>query len=155
MHVLIIEDEKPAAKRLISLLQQYDKDIVVLDQLDTVKKAIRWFSEHEPPDLVFMDIQLADGLSFAIFDQVTAPSPIIFTTAYDQYAVQAFKVNSVDYLLKPIGPEELAQAIDKFEQLSSVRGGCTHPRDSDYRYDDAHPAGHHHDDQAVQSLALW
>ena len=117
MHVLIIEDEKPAAKRLASLLQQYDDTLVVLDQLDTVKKAVRWFTEHKAPDLTFMDIQLADGLSFAIFEQVTVTSPIIFTTAYDQYAVQAFKVNSVDYLLKPIGPEELASAISKFKQL--------------------------------------
>lgn len=121
MQVLIIEDEKPAAKRLTSLLRQYDDAIIVLDQLDTVKKAIRWFTEHEAPDLAFMDIQLADGLSFAIFDQITVTSPIIFTTAYDQYAVQAFKVNSVDYLLKPIGPEELAQAINKFKQLHMLK----------------------------------
>ena len=117
MQVLIIEDENPAAKHLTALLRQYDTTIEVLDRIDTVKKAVRWFEDHEAPDLTFMDIQLADGLSFAIFEQTTITSPIIFTTAYDQYAVQAFKVNSVDYLLKPIGTEELAQAIDKFRQF--------------------------------------
>ena len=117
MQVLIIEDEKPAARHLTTLLRQCDPAIVVIDQIDTVKKAIHRFEHHDAPDLVFMDIQLADGLSFAIFEQTTVTSPIIFTTAYDQYAIQAFKVNSVDYLLKPIGAEELAQAIDKFKQF--------------------------------------
>ena len=117
MRVLIIEDEKPAAKHLTTLLQRHGTDIVILDRLDTVRKAVRWFENHDAPDLMFMDIQLADGLSFAIFEQVAITSPIIFTTAYDQYAVQAFKVNSVDYLLKPIDAEELARAIDKFKQL--------------------------------------
>lgn len=116
MQVLIVEDEKPAARHLTALLQKHDPDIEVLAQLDTVKKAVAWFSENRPPDLVFLDIQLADGLSFGIFEQVSVVSPVIFTTAYDQYAVQAFRVNSVDYLLKPIGPDELAQALDKFRQ---------------------------------------
>ena len=116
MQVLIIEDEKPAARHLTALLQKHDPTIEVLAQLDTVKKAVAWFNDHPAPDLVFLDIQLADGLSFSIFEQVTVTSPIIFTTAYDQYAVQAFRVNSVDYLLKPIGPDELAQALDKFWQ---------------------------------------
>ena len=116
MQVLIIEDEKPAARHLTTLLQKQDPSIAVLTQLDTVKKAVAWFAEHSAPDLVFLDIQLADGLSFSIFEQVTVVSPIIFTTAYDQYAVQAFRVNSIDYLLKPIGPGELAQALEKFRQ---------------------------------------
>ncbi len=116
MQVLIIEDEKPAARHLTTLLQKHDPTIAVLTQLDTVKKAVAWFGEHPAPDLVFLDIQLADGLSFSIFEQVAVTSPIIFTTAYDQYAVQAFRVNSVDYLLKPIGPDELGQALDKFWQ---------------------------------------
>lgn len=116
MQVLIVEDEKPAARHLTALLQKHDPAIEVVAQLESVKKAVAWFSENRPPDLVFLDIQLADGLSFSIFEQVRVVSPIIFTTAYDQYAVQAFRVNSVDYLLKPIGPDELAQALDKFRQ---------------------------------------
>ena len=116
MQVLIVEDEKPAARHLTAMLQKHDPTTEVLAQLDTVKKAVAWFSEHPAPDLVFLDIQLADGLSFSIFEQVSVASPIIFTTAYDQYAVQAFRVNSVDYLLKPIGPDELGQALDKFRQ---------------------------------------
>ena len=116
MNVLIIEDEKPAAQHLTTLLRRYDDKLTVLDQLDTVKKAVRWLTEQPAPNLIFMDIQLADGLSFTIFEQVTVPAPVIFTTAYDQYAIQAFKVNSVDYLLKPIGLDELSAALQKFEQ---------------------------------------
>ena len=116
MNVLIIEDEKPAAQHLTTLLRRYNNSLVVLDQLDTVKKAVRWLTEQPAPDLIFMDIQLADGLSFTIFEQVTVPAPVIFTTAYDQYAIQAFKVNSVDYLLKPIGMDELSAAMQKFEK---------------------------------------
>ena len=117
MQVLIIEDEKPAARHLTALLQRCDPAIIVLDRIDTVKKAVYWFQHHKAPDLTFMDIQLADGLSFTIFEQTAVTSPVIFTTAYDQYAVQAFKVNSVDYLLKPIGADELAQSIQKFRQI--------------------------------------
>ncbi len=117
MRVLIIEDEKPAAKRLSTLLSQCDREIIILDQLDTVRKAVAWFGQHPAPDLIFMDIQLADGLSFDIFSKVPVVSPIIFTTAYDQYAIQAFKVNSIDYLLKPIDPEALAGALKKFKSL--------------------------------------
>ena len=116
MNVLIIEDEKPAAQHLTALLRRYNDRLIVLDQLDTVKKAVRWLAEQPAPDLIFMDIQLADGLSFAIFEQVTVPAPVIFTTAYDQYAIQAFKVNSVDYLLKPISLDELSAAMQKFEK---------------------------------------
>ena len=116
MNVLIIEDEKPAAQHLTTLLRRYDDNLTVLNQLDTVKKAVRWLTEQPAPDLIFMDIQLADGLSFTIFEQVTVPAPVIFTTAYDQYAIQAFKVNSVDYLLKPIDLDELSAAMQKFEK---------------------------------------
>lgn len=117
MKVLIIEDEKAAAKRLKSLLQQLDAQLQILTVLDTVKQAVRWFQENPPPDLTFMDIQLADGLSFEIFEQFEVKSPVIFTTAYDQYAIKAFKVNSVDYLLKPIDPKELKAGLEKFKQL--------------------------------------
>ncbi len=130
MQVLIIEDEKPAARHLTTLLQKHDPTIEVLAQLETVKKAVVWFGEHPAPDLVFLDIQLADGLSFSIFEQVSVTSPIIFTTAYDQYAVQAFRVNSVDYLLKPIGPDELGQALDKFRQFHgalTTQSAVQHP----------------------------
>jgi DNA-binding LytR/AlgR family response regulator len=113
MNILIIEDELPAAKQLTKLLQARDKDMEILDTLDSVEGAVRWLKAFNSPDLIFMDIQIADGLSFDIFRQVTVSAPVIFTTAFDQYAVQAFKVNAIDYLLKPIDPEDLAKALDK------------------------------------------
>lgn len=113
--VLIIEDEPLAAKRLIRLLNQLAPDIEVLDILDTVKASVEWLSKKEA-ELIFMDIHLADGNSFAIFDQVQPKAPIIFCTAYDQYALQAFRLNSIHYLLKPIEKEELEHALDKFKQ---------------------------------------
>lgn len=115
MKVLIVEDESMAAKRLSSLLNKLEPEIEILDQLDSVKTAVKWLSEHQA-DLLFFDIQLADGLSFEIFNQIKISTPIIFTTAFDEYAIQAFKVNSIDYLLKPIDPEELQNALDKFHQ---------------------------------------
>lgn len=119
MTVLIIEDEKPAAKRLERLVQNHDDQIQVVGKLDSVKGAVRWFGENETPDLVFMDIQLADGLSFEIFEHVQVSAPIIFTTAYDEYALKAFKVNSIDYLLKPIDESELASAFEKLNNLTA------------------------------------
>lgn len=117
MNVLIIEDEDLAVWGLISKLKRLDPATEVLATLDTVKAAVRWFQENPSPDLAFFDIQLADGLSFEIFDQVKVPCPIIFTTAYDAYALRAFKVNSVDYLLKPVSQEDLEQALSKLQQL--------------------------------------
>ncbi len=117
MNVLIIEDEKPAAKRLEKLLLNQNPQIVVLAKIDSVKGAVKWFSTNSSPDVVFMDIQLADGLSFEIFEHVKISSPIVFTTAYDEYALKAFKVNSIDYLLKPIDEEELQSAFDKLNSL--------------------------------------
>jgi len=117
MNVLILEDEKAAASRLQSLLYELNKGIVVLEVIDTVTQAVHWFSKNESPDLVFFDIQLADGLSFEIFDQVSVDCPIIFTTAYDQYALKAFEVYSIDYLLKPIDTEKLAKALDKYNRI--------------------------------------
>jgi DNA-binding LytR/AlgR family response regulator len=114
MNVLIIEDEPLAGKRLIDLIKQYDDSIKVLGRIGTVKKSVEWFNNN-CADLVFMDIQLADGLSFEIFEQTTVDCPVIFTTAFDEYAIKAFKVNSIDYLLKPIDFEELSSAIDKFK----------------------------------------
>lgn len=115
MKVLIVEDESIAAKRLTNLLTKLEPDMEILDQLDSVKTAVKWLSRHEA-DLLFFDIQLADGLSFEILNQVNIKTPIIFTTAFDEYAIKAFKVNSIDYLLKPIDPEELQNALDKFHQ---------------------------------------
>ncbi|WP_373395990.1 LytTR family DNA-binding domain-containing protein [Algoriphagus halophilus] len=116
MKILLIEDEKPAVKRLLSLIKDYFPNSEFITDLDTVKKTIQWLHSHENPDLMFCDIQLADGNSFEIFEQVSVKAPVIFTTAYDQYAIKAFKVNAVDYLLKPIDPEELKRAINRFNQ---------------------------------------
>lgn len=115
MKVLIVEDELPAAKQLNKMLHRFRPQTEVLDVLDSVDAAVHWFSGSPLPDLIFMDIQLADGLSFDIFKQVKVVSPVIFTTAFDQYTLKAFKVNSVDYLLKPIEPTELEAAIVKYE----------------------------------------
>lgn len=117
MDVLVIEDEKAAAKRLISLIQQISPKTTIVAQLDSVKRSVTWLQQNTSPDLIFMDIQLADGLSFEIFDHITVLAPIIFTTAYDQYAIKAFKVNSIDYLLKPIDADELTTAIDKYQSF--------------------------------------
>ena len=115
MKVLIIEDEHLAAKRLEDLLNKYDKEIEILAKISSVKKSVKWFNENTEPDLAFMDIQLGDGLSFEIFEQVKINCPIIFTTAFDEYAIKAFKVNSVDYLLKPFDFEELSTSIEKYK----------------------------------------
>lgn len=112
--VLIIEDEKPAADWLKQLILKFDSQITVLAIIDSVAGAEEWFQQHRAPDLVFMDIQLADGLSFEIFERVKVPCPVIFTTAYEEYAIKAFKVNSIDYLLKPIAWSELETAMQKF-----------------------------------------
>jgi len=114
---LIIEDEKPAARRLQKMLAELDESIEIIDVIDSVEDAVTWFKNYQHPSLVFMDIQLADGLSFSIFDKVKIEAPIIFTTAYDEYAIKAFKVNSIDYLLKPIEKESLETAWQKFKSL--------------------------------------
>ncbi|MEM0933574.1 MAG: response regulator, partial [Bacteroidota bacterium] len=116
MQVLIIEDEVRAANQLQKLLQNVQFDYQLLGVLDTIEESVDWFKNNKAPDLVFMDIQLADGLSFEIFQKVQIQCPIIFTTAFDQYAIRAFKVNSVDYLLKPVQQEDLQQALDKFKR---------------------------------------
>lgn len=117
MNLLIIEDEMPAVKRLTQLILDLAPQANFLAHLDSVKQSIKWLSDNEPPDLIFMDIQLADGPSFDIFDHVTVASPIIFTTAYNQFMKKAFKVHSIDYLLKPIDPDELKSALEKFERF--------------------------------------
>jgi len=114
MKVLIIEDERPAGQKLVRVLKEIDSKIEVIDVLRSVEQAINWFAKNPNPELIFMDIQLEDGLCFDIFENCRIDIPIIFTTAYDEYALKAFKVNSVDYLLKPINRKELKSAIDKF-----------------------------------------
>jgi len=118
MNVLIVEDEQIAANRLEKLLLNSSQNITVLAKLDTIDLTINWLEENGSPDLIFMDIQLADGLCFDIFDMVQVKCPVIFTTSYDQYAIRAFKVNSIDYLLKPLDPGELYNALNKFDFLS-------------------------------------
>ncbi len=115
MKILLIEDEIPAARQLTKLLLAHNSAFNILDTLDSVESAVRWLRTFPVPDLIFMDIQIADGLSFDIFRQVEVKSPVVFTTAFDQYAVQAFRVNAVDYLLKPIDPEDLENALQKLE----------------------------------------
>ena len=117
MKVLIVEDEKSAAKRLISLLKDIEPDIQIVMTIDTVKGTVAWFGKNSAPDLMFLDIQLADGLSFDIFEKTEIPCPVIFTTAYDQYALKAFEVYSIDYLLKPIEKEKLRRSLDKFKKM--------------------------------------
>ncbi len=127
MQVLIIEDEKMAANQLEKLAKSVNSEIEVLSKIDTVTDSVKWLSSHDAPDVIFMDIQLADGLSFEIFDHITVDAPVIFTTAYDEYALKAFKVNSIDYLLKPIDEDELMEALNK---LIKVRPpGSTNPTD--------------------------
>jgi DNA-binding LytR/AlgR family response regulator len=121
MNCLIIEDEKVAAKRLLELIKSYDQTITITGIIQSVTKAVEWLNTNKAPDLIFMDIQLADGLSFEIFEQTIVKTPVIFTTAYDEYALKAFKVNSIDYLLKPIDQHELNNAIHKFKENNSPK----------------------------------
>ncbi|MFK2819251.1 LytTR family DNA-binding domain-containing protein [Flavobacteriaceae sp. LMIT009] len=120
MRVIIVEDEVAASENLTYILNQIDPSIEIVKILDSVASAVSYFKSGVDADLTFMDIHLADGLSFEIFEQVDVKTPIIFTTAYDQYAIQAFKVNSVDYLLKPIDEDELSDAINKFKNSTKT-----------------------------------
>ncbi|MEQ9441766.1 MAG: LytTR family DNA-binding domain-containing protein [Cyclobacteriaceae bacterium] len=115
LKIAIIEDEASAVRRLSKELSQLkDISFEIIATLDSVSEACQWLSQEQSPDLIFMDIQLSDGISFEIFKRVAVPCPVIFVTAYDEFALQAFKVNSLDYLLKPIDPRELRSAIDKY-----------------------------------------
>ncbi|MDE0771290.1 MAG: LytTR family DNA-binding domain-containing protein [Salibacteraceae bacterium] len=113
MRILIIEDEQPAARRLIKLLLEIDHSNEILEVLDSIEDAVAWLKIMPAPDLIFLDIELADGKSFEIFKQIEIQSPVVFATAYDQYAIDAFKVNGFDYLLKPIDPKLLSETIDR------------------------------------------
>lgn len=142
MNVLIIEDEKPAARRLNRMLA--DLDIEVQQMLHSVEESLDWLQNNEHPDLIFLDIQLSDGLSFEIFEEIEVKSAIIFTTAYDEYALKAFKLNSIDYLLKPIDDDELAAAVQQYKEqqpkqsdvqvnLNDIRKLLINPVDRKYK----------------------
>lgn len=119
MNALIIEDEKAAVRNLKALLCDEAPDIEIIAVLDSITESIEWFRANPMPELIFLDIHLADGSSFEIFEHVDITCPIIFTTAYDEYALRAFKVNSIDYLLKPIGQSDIRKAIGKLRQLKA------------------------------------
>jgi len=121
MKVLIVEDERPASQKLVRLLKEVEPEIVVLDVVCSIAGAINWLLSNQQPDLIFMDIQLEDGICFEIFEKCNIKTPVIFTTAYDEYSLKAFKVNSVDYLLKPITPDELRNAISKFREVHDIK----------------------------------
>jgi DNA-binding LytR/AlgR family response regulator len=117
MNILIVENEMPAAEKIIRQLKKIDKSIAVLGVIETVEETINRLQEKPQPDLILMDIQLDDGLCFEIFDTINVDTPVIFTTAYDEYTLKAFKVNSIDYLLKPIDEESLKNALGKYKKL--------------------------------------
>lgn len=119
MKVLIFEDEPETADMLIRLLDQYDKNIRVIDVIGSVEAGIQWFKHHTLPDLIFQDIRLSDGDCFRIYEAVHVPTPVIFTTAYSSYAIQSFRVNNIEYLLKPYDFKVLKQAIDKFKAVKA------------------------------------
>lgn len=120
MKVVIIEDEAFAALRLKKMIREYNPAIEILAELESVAASLKWFKTNPEPDLIFLDIHLEDDLSFAIFEQIHISSPVIFTTAFDEYAIKAFKLKSIDYLLKPIVREELAAALKKYEQFQGL-----------------------------------
>lgn len=126
LRIVIIEDEPPAAKRLEKMVRQARPAVQLLKHLDSITECTTYFNESPEVDLVFMDIQLADGLSFEIFKHTKITAPIIFTTAYDDYMLQAFKVNSIDYLLKPIDQDDLELSISKFEELTHQHQAVDH-----------------------------
>ncbi len=130
MNCIIIEDEKIAASRLKELIKRYDEEIEILGVIQTVQESVAWFEKRISLDLIFMDIQLADGLSFEIFEKTIVEAPVIFTTAYDEYALKAFKVNSIDYLLKPIDFEELCKAIEKYKTNIKALQNSSHVFDA-------------------------
>ncbi len=142
MHIIIIEDEKPSARRLQRMLKVLNMDVQTL--LHSVEESLEWFQNNTHPDLIFLDIQLSDGLSFEIFESIEIKSAVIFTTAYDEYALQAFKLNSIDYLLKPIDDDELKVAVEKYQErvpqqqavtldFNDIKKLLVNPLDRDYK----------------------
>ena len=120
MKIFIVEDEDLAVKKLRKTLQSVDENAIVVGQADSIKSSVEWLQSNPAPDLILMDIELADGQSFEIFNQAKVKSPVIFITSYDEYALKAFKVNSIDYLLKPVQKEDLQAALEKYRDLKNV-----------------------------------
>ncbi|MGB5024793.1 MAG: response regulator, partial [Saprospiraceae bacterium] len=125
MKLLLIEDEELAVKKLQKTLFSVDPDIEIVGTADSIASSVEWLQNNPPPDLILMDIELADGQSFEIFNRIEVNSPVIFTTSYDEYALKAFKVNSIDYLLKPIQKDDLESALDKFKHLKKSYSGSS------------------------------
>ncbi len=123
MKIVIIEDEQLAARRLERMIHSYDSSIIIIAKLESVEESVEWFKTNPQPDLIFLDVHLEDDISFAIFDKVQVASPIIFTTAFDEYAIRAFKLNSIDYLLKPIAQVQLNNAISKYKAWNGKKQG--------------------------------
>jgi DNA-binding LytR/AlgR family response regulator len=129
MKILVVENEIPAADRIVRLLRKIDRSIVITDIIETVEGTVSRLQEGPQPDLILMDIQLDDGLCFEVFETINVDTPVIFTTAYDEYTLKAFKVNSIDYLLKPVDEDSLRAALDKFKKLYADKS----PYRSDFR----------------------
>lgn len=132
MKALIIEDEKAALRNLKALLAETAPEITVVGELDSIFDSLEWFRTSPMPDVVFLDIHLADGSAFEIFEHITITCPIIFTTAYDEYALRAFRVNSIDYLLKPINRPDLQRALEKLKRFSPAAEMTTPEKEPDY-----------------------
>ena len=118
MRILIVEDETAAYENLVDIISGIDSSIQIAGNTESIRQTVRWLKTNPMPDLILMDIHLSDGTAFSIFDNIKVETPIIFTTAYDEYAIEAFKVNSIDYLLKPIKVKEMKRALEKFKKLS-------------------------------------
>ena len=118
MRILIVEDETAAYENLVDILEKTDPDIQIAGYTESIKQTVRWLKSNKSPDLILMDIHLSDGSAFSIFNSVNVETPVIFITAYDEYAIEAFKVNSIDYLLKPIKEKDIKRALEKFKKLT-------------------------------------
>jgi len=118
MRILIVEDETAAYENLKDILSEIDPEVQIAGNTESIRQTIRWLKNNQVPDLILMDIHLSDGSAFSIFESIDVETPVIFTTAYDEYAIEAFKVNSIDYLLKPIKVEDMKRALDKFKKLN-------------------------------------
>lgn len=146
MNILIVEDEKPAAEQLMRLLRKELPEAFFHGPLGSVQSSVEWLQKNPAPDLIFLDIQLEDGPSFEIFKETQVKAPIIFCTAYDQYALKAFKLNSIDYLLKPVEPEELERALEKYRQWNQP---AENPLDSNTLQQLLHPGKAQHKNRFV------
>lgn len=133
MKTLIIEDEKAAVRNLKVLIAEVNPEIEVLAVLDSIRDSVEWLRNNSHPELIFLDIHLADGSAFEIFEHVNIHCPVIFTTAYDEYALRAFKVNSIDYLLKPIGRNDIKKALEKLKRLCETNKNMPFPSEKDYQ----------------------